>query len=171
MPIGDRLAIMLAVIAALAWTAQAPENLPPAASIEGLWANPTASVIIAIAPCDDALCGTVKWASAKARGDAKKGIRELIGAHLLTRVRTKRDGRWAGKLFIPDRNMRATAKIMLAPDGRLKVSGCALGKSLCRSEYWTRAAEPLPPVTNVPLTIGKLSLTKGHDRPCFHCPC
>jgi uncharacterized protein (DUF2147 family) len=135
---------MFAVIAALAATAQAPDRLPKAASIEGLWANPTTSVIIAIAPCDDALCGTVKWASAKARRDAKKGIHELIGANLLTRVRTTRDGRWAGKLFIPDRNMRVTAKILLAPDGRLKVSGCALGKSLCKSEYWTRAAEPLP---------------------------
>ena len=136
---------MIAVLAAIAIAAQTPEPLPAAAPIEGLWSNPSASLIIAIAPCAESLCGTVEWATAKARRDAAKGTGELIGASLLTGVRPSGDGKWAGKLFIPDRNMRVTAKIMLAPDGRLKVSGCAIGKLLCRSEYWTRAEEP-PPV-------------------------
>ena len=136
---------MIAVLAAIAITAQTPEILPAAAPIEGLWSNPSASLIIAIAPCAPFLCGTVKWATAKARSDATKGTAELIGASLLTGVRPSGDGKWAGKLFIPDRNMRVKAKIMLAPDGRLKVSGCALGKMLCRSEFWSRTQEPFPP--------------------------
>ena len=114
--------------------------------IEGSWSNPSASVIIAIAPCADALCGTVKWATAKARHDATKGTGELIGANLLTGVRPNGEGKWAGKLFVPDRNIRVRAKIIVAPDGRLKVSGCALGKSLCKSEYWSRTQEPFPPL-------------------------
>ena len=145
MAIGGRLAAMIAVIAAFALAAQA-DDVSPAPTPIGLWTNKSASLIIAIAPCDDALCGTVKWASAKARKDAARGTGELIGASLLTGLRATSDGRWAGKLFIPDRNMRVRAKIAPTADGRLKVSGCAIGKVLCRSEYWTRAEEPLPAV-------------------------
>jgi uncharacterized protein (DUF2147 family) len=90
------------------------------------------------------MCGTVRWASAKARRDSAKGTPQLIGADLLTRVRPTAEGRWAGKLFIPDRNIRVKAKLKLTLDGRLQVSGCAIGRILCRSEYWSRAAEPLP---------------------------
>ena len=136
---------MIAVLTALAFAAQATGIAPPV-PIDGLWVNPASSVIIAIAPCADAYCGTVKWASAKARRDASKGTAELIGANLLTRLRPGRNGHWSGKLFIPDRNIRVTAKIELTPDGRLKVSGCALGKSLCRSEYWSPTKKPLPPL-------------------------
>ena len=40
--------------------------------------------------------------------------------------------------------MRVTAKIQLVSDQQLRVSGCLAGKSLCRSDLWTRTAEPLP---------------------------
>ena len=142
---------MIAVIAALALAAQASEIAPapipppsPPTTPAGLWVNPSATVIIGIAPCADRLCGTVKWASATARRDAAKGAGELIGASLLTGVRPKGALKWEGKLFIPDRRMRVTAKIKLTADGRLQVSGCALGRMLCKSEYWSRADEPLP---------------------------
>ena len=138
---------MIAVLAALATAQQAAF---PDASIERLWLNPSASVIIGISTCGDRLCGTVRWATLKASRDAAKGISPLIGANLLTDLKPGREGHWTGKLFIPDRRMRVTAKIMLAPDGRLKVSGCALGRSFCRSEYWTPTTEPLPALDEKP---------------------
>ena len=136
---------MIPVLAALAFVAQ-PIEAPAEPSPMGLWINRAASVIIEIEPCDPEMCGTVKWASAKARRDAAKGAGELIGASLLTKLRARGEGKWAGKLFIPDRNIRVTAKLTLTADGRLKVSGCAIGKSLCKSEYWNRTALPLPTV-------------------------
>ena len=54
------------------------------ASIEGRWVNPSNSVIIDIAPCAQALCGTVVWATPKAQQDARKGTPNLIGTQLLT---------------------------------------------------------------------------------------
>ena len=39
----------------------------PAQSIDGRWINPDKSVIIQIAPCGEARCGTVEWASAAAK--------------------------------------------------------------------------------------------------------
>lgn len=113
----------------------------PAAAIEGAWTNPGKSVIIAIAPCSDALCGTVRWATAQAQQDARKGTPQLIGTQLLTDLKPK-DDKWQGRLFVPDQDLRVSAKLELQGQGELKVSGCELG--ICKSQVWTRAEGPLP---------------------------
>ena len=126
------------ILAALAAQAATP-------SLEGRWKSPGGNSIIAIAPCGESLCGTVAWASAKAKKDAAKGTDQLIGAQLLTNLQQDRKGSgWHGKLFVPDQNMHATAKLQLVGDQQLKVSGCAAGRALCKSSLWTRADGPLP---------------------------
>lgn len=134
MPIGPILALALGA---------AVQNATPAA-IEGMWRSPGGNSIIAIAACGDSLCGTVAWASAKAKKDAGKVTDQLVGTQLLTHLQERRAGRWQGRLFIPDKNMRVTAKLQLAGDAQLKVSGCLAGKAVCRSEIWIRADGPLP---------------------------
>jgi uncharacterized protein (DUF2147 family) len=133
----------LAIVAALA--VQAVPQTPSASqtSIEGLWRSPGGNSIISIAPCGASLCGTVAWASEKAKKDAAKTTGQLVGTQLLTNLQQDPKG-WHGKLFIPDKNMRVTAKITLVSSQQLKVSGCAAGKSLCKSALWTRTDEPLP---------------------------
>ena len=115
-----------------------------AAPIEGRWRSPGGNSIIDVAPCGEGWCGTVAWASAKAKQDAAKATSELVGTQLLTDVKPNGDDRWIGRLFIPDKNMRVTAKIEVAPAGQLKVSGCLAGKSLCKSQLWTPVEGPLP---------------------------
>ncbi len=112
--------------------------------IEGLWRSPGGNSIISIAACGSAMCGTIAWASAKAKKDAGKTTSQLVGTQLLTSLQQGADGRWQGKLFIPDKNMRVTAKLQLINPQQLKVSGCLAGKSLCKAETWTRTDEPLP---------------------------
>ena len=97
-----------------------------------------------LADCGDSPCGTVVWASDRAKRDSSKTIAELVGTKLLTNLERAKDGSWRGKLFIPDKNMRVTAKIELVSDQQLKVSGCLAGKALCRSDLWTRTTDPLP---------------------------
>jgi uncharacterized protein (DUF2147 family) len=126
------------LLAALAMQSPAPP------SIEGRWKSPGGNSIIDIAPCGDNLCGTVAWASAKAKKDSSKATDQLVGTQLLTALQQKREGRWQGKLFVPDKNIRATAKIELAKTGQLRVSGCLAGKALCKAELWTRLDGPLP---------------------------
>lgn len=116
----------------------------PASPIQGLWRSPGGNSIISIAPCGEALCGTVVWASAKAKQDSAKATDHLVGTQLLTALEQDRQGIWRGKLFIPDKNMRVTAKIEPVGDQQLKVSGCAAGRALCKSALWTRTDEPLP---------------------------
>ena len=113
------------------------------ASIEGRWRSPGGNSIIDIAPCGSSLCGTVAWASAKAKKDSARTTSQLVGTQILTGVQ-QRGNRWQGRLFIPDKNRRVTAEIQLVGAQQLKVSGCAVGGSLCRTALWTRADGPLP---------------------------
>jgi uncharacterized protein (DUF2147 family) len=128
------------LILALAMTAAQPA--PP--SIEGQWRSPGGNSIIAIAPCGSMLCGTVAWASAAAKDASRKTVSQLVGTQLLIGLQQRSEGHWQGRLFIPDKNMRVTAKIEPLGPGQLKVSGCAAGRALCRSAVWTRADGPLP---------------------------
>ena len=119
--------------------------LQAAAPIEGRWRSPGGNSIIDIVPCGAELCGTVAWASDKAKEDARRGgTQELIGAQLLTGLEEKRAGRWEGTLFIPDLDKRSKAKLELNGTGQLKVSGCLIGGLLCKSQIWNRADGPLP---------------------------
>lgn len=115
---------------------------PSASSIEGRWTNPDHSVIIDIAPCAGALCGTVAWATAQAQQATHKNAPHLIGTQLLTGLQDN-GGTWEGKLFVPDRNLHVEAKIQSEGAGQLKVSGCEIG--ICKSQLWARADGPLPP--------------------------
>ena len=130
--------MLFGLILAAALQADAP------ASIEGTWKSPGGNSVITIAPCGDVLCGTVAWASEQAKKDSAKTTSQLIGTQILTALKPDKRGRWRGKLFIPDRNMRVTAKIERSSSDQLKVSGCAVGKSLCKSALWTRVDGPLP---------------------------
>ena len=111
------------------------------AAVEGRWINPSKTVVIDIAPCAEALCGTVVWATAQAQQDAKKGTPNLIGTQLLTGLQAKGE-LWQGKLFVPDQRLHATAKIAPAGAGELKVSGCEIG--ICKSQVWSRLEGALP---------------------------
>ena len=131
---------IFSTIALLALTAaQAPQP-----SIEGHWRSPGGNSIIVIGPCGGGLCGTIEWASEKAKQDSRKTVAQLVGAQLLTGLRQDKKGNWQGKLFIPDKNMRVTAKIQLVGEQQLRVSGCAVGKTLCRAAIWTRTDGTLP---------------------------
>jgi uncharacterized protein (DUF2147 family) len=116
----------------LAWV---PIASPAAAAIKGHWTNPSESVVVGIAPCGHALCGTVTWASDKAKHDARKGTQHLVGSHLLTDLKKSNDT-WRGRLFVPDQNMRVSAKLQLVTADEMKVSGCAL--KICKSQIWKR---------------------------------
>lgn len=114
-----------------------------AAEIEGRWRSPGGNTIIEIAPCGGALCGTVAWASEKSKEAARKTTPNLVGTQLITGLQEKKPGRWQGKLFIPDKDMRVSAKIQLVSAAELKVGGC-VGGVICKSEIWNRHEGALP---------------------------
>jgi len=107
--------------------------------VAGYWTNPSKSVVIDIVHCGHTLCGSVTWASEKAKRDAQKGAPHLVGTRLLTDLKEKSHHHWQGKLFVPDQNMRVTAKITLVSRSELRVAGCAMMGTICKSQLWTRS--------------------------------
>jgi uncharacterized protein (DUF2147 family) len=138
----------LALIAAVTAIAAAPD--PSSSSIEGIWRSPGGNSIMKIADCGASPCGTVAWASDRAKKDSARTTSQLVGTPLLTNLQQRKDGSWLGKLFIPDKNMRVTAKIQRVSADQLKVSGCAAGKTLCKAAIWTAFTAPLPTDSSVP---------------------
>ena len=126
---------MVPMLLALAMTIAAD-----AAPIEGRWKNPSGSVTVEIDACGEAYCGTVISASDQAKADAKRGGTEaLVGTQLMTGFKAAGTGKWRGRLFVPDINYRSKAELRMLGAGQLKVTGCAVGRMICKSQSWTRA--------------------------------
>lgn len=124
---------------ALLVAATAPAQ--PAAPIQGYWKNPIGSAIIAIAPCGNALCGKVVWASARGRREVARNAPNVVGTTVLTGLRLVH-GRWSGSLYIPDDNIHVSAKLQPLQNGRLKLTGCAFMGFFCRTQLWARVDGP-----------------------------
>ncbi|HET9354555.1 MAG TPA: DUF2147 domain-containing protein [Sphingomicrobium sp.] len=106
---------------------------------EGRWTNPQGSVTVVISACGEAWCGTVVEASAKAKADAARGgTANLVGTQLMSGFTAAGEGKWKGRLFVPDINFRARAELRMIDQDRLSVRGCMAGKLLCKSQTWTR---------------------------------
>ena len=111
-----------------------------AAPIEGRWKNPSGRVTVMIEACGESYCGTVISASDSARADAKRGGTEnLVGTQLMSGFVTAGPGKWKGRMFVPDLNHRSKAELRLIGANQLKVTGCMVGRMICKSQYWTRA--------------------------------
>lgn len=131
-----RIALLLAAFAAQA-------SAQTASSIDGRWINPDRTVIIGISPCGATRCGIVDWATEQAKQDAAKHDPTLVGSALLTDLTPSGATKWKGRLWVPDQNLRVSAKIQLIDAEHLKVAGCALGGLMCNSQVWEKA-----PATN-----------------------
>ena len=125
--------IMLSIaMAAVALGASVPAS---AQALEGKWANAKRSVIVHVARCGDAYCGTVSWASAKNR---QKGAEP--GTRVLSELRPTGGGVYKGKAFEPKRNIHGSATVrQLGPD-TMVVKGCAVIGLFCSEQRWTRVS-------------------------------
>src|SRR6476660_9735125 len=96
--------------------------------LEGRWTNPSGSLVIVIAPCAAAMCGSVQSASDKATNDARKaGTDPLVGALLLTGIVPKGRRHWQARLFVPDLKKTTKADLRLLSSDSLQVKGCTVG--------------------------------------------
>src|SRR5687767_2291288 len=125
------LALLLLILGTMPVAAQA--------SVEGRWTNPKRSVVIEVGRCGQAWCGTVVWASPKAKANARKGGTEnLIGTKILSGARPVGKGVYKGRGFVPKRNIHAPATIRQTGPNSMVVEGCALIGLLCKEQRWTR---------------------------------
>ena len=132
---------MRSMIATMALAATTAAAQPAHPAVEGYWKNPIGSAIIEVAPCGRVLCGKVVWASERGKREVAGTTRHIVGTTVLTDVRAE-NGRWAGRLFIPDDNIHVAARLQLIGPRHLKLTGCAIAGLICRSQVWTRADQP-----------------------------
>lgn len=105
----------------------------------GLWTNPKGSLTVRTRRCGAQLCATVVSASERAKVKAADaGVAQLVGTEIFSDYRRDRDG-WAGTLFVPDKGKRVSSTLELAGGNRVKISGCLIGRMICKSQVWTRA--------------------------------
>lgn len=136
-----RLRISALVAAGLALTTATAASAEPDGS-RGIWRNPKDTVHIRAHPCGKSMCGTVVWASDKAKADARRGGTEtLVGAQLFRGFVQERAGVWRGKVFVPDIGKTFSGTITVVDDRTLKGSGCLLGRVGCKTQIWTRVAQ------------------------------
>lgn len=118
--------------------AHAAGNEAASSASLGVWRNPGNSVHIRIAPCGgDRVCGTVTWASEKAKADARKGgTASLVGTDLFREFRRIGPNQYKGRVFVPDMNRTFSGQMRIEGNA-LHGKGCVLGL-ICKSQTWTR---------------------------------
>lgn len=111
----------------------------PAQGIEGSWRNTRNTVHVKVSRCGDAYCGTVIWANATARADAQKGSgKPLVGSQLLSGLRRDDGANWRGRVYVPDINRHASARVTQVSSDKLRISGCVLAGLICQTRHWHR---------------------------------
>ena len=90
-------------------------------------------------PCGgDRMCGTVIWASDKAKADARRGgTNQLIGANLFRDFRRVGPGAYKGRVFVPDINRTFAGQMRVDGDSMIG-KGCVLAGILCKQQVWKR---------------------------------
>lgn len=127
---------LLFLVAGLS-VAAAPQ---PSSVLQGFWRNPKGTVEVHIDACQTGMCGTVVSASASAVADARdSGYPALVGMQLLYGYHAAGPAEWQGTIFVPDIGRSFTSHIDLVDSDHVRVSGCLIGKFLCKSQLWRRA--------------------------------
>jgi uncharacterized protein (DUF2147 family) len=130
---------ILLSIAAVAVALGAPASAS-AQALEGKWTNPKRSVIVNVARCGNAYCGTVSWATEKTRDKVSEKGRKLVGTRILSDLRPAGEGLYKGRAFEPKRNLRGSATVRQVGPNVMVVKGCAVLGAFCKEQRWTRVS-------------------------------
>jgi uncharacterized protein (DUF2147 family) len=137
--------VILAAALALPLMMQASPSAAP--SPPGLWRTHVNDGLIRIEQCGDELCGHVAGsAELKEKPDQADVLNHdpslrgrLVMGLLVLKLKPVAPGRWGdGWIYDPRRGATYSAKIQMAPDGRLRLTGC-IASFLCQTQIWTRA--------------------------------
>lgn len=116
---------------------------PASAAVEGRWRTP-AGATVEVAPCGQALCGTIVQAPPAANGAVPRDMRNpdpalrnrpIVGVRLLSGFRREGE-RWTGGRIYNPQDGRTYRSDLRLEGNELKVRGCVL--VACRTQTWTR---------------------------------
>jgi uncharacterized protein (DUF2147 family) len=118
----------------------------------GDWLTATGDGKVRVGPCaanPAQACGALVWL--KPAADAQQAplrdannldpalrSRPMLGVLIISDFHREASGAWGdGKIYDPNDGKTYKAKMNLAPDGTLKVSGCVM--VFCKAQTWTKA--------------------------------
>lgn len=131
---------MKALLSLLLATLSVAATAPPGGPLQGAWRNPKGTVEVRIDACATGLCGRVVAASPSAIADARdSGYPALVGMELMHGYHAAGRGKWQGTIFVPDMGRSFSSHIDLVDADHLRVSGCLVGRFICKSQLWRRA--------------------------------
>lgn len=130
---------MIAVRIVVAVAALLPAFLAAGADavdVHGEWWTPGFNARVRLAPCGNAICGTVVWAwDNQPAGIADS--RGLVGQPIISAMLREADGRWrGGRIYDPEDGRDYSGSLALKGEHNLVVEGCVL--MFCRTQVWRR---------------------------------
>lgn len=122
-----------------------------AAEPTGTWSTEGGLSRVRVAPCGDAICGTIvglkepndpdtgKPKLDKNNADAGKRSRPLIGVPIVLSMKKSGTDKWAGQVYNASDGKTYSGSLTVTGANTLKLEGCALGGMICKGQNWTRA--------------------------------
>src|SRR5262249_11373638 len=148
----SKLTALAALLAAL--------TLPAAASAAdptGTWLTEGGKSRVKVARCGNGLCGTIAWLkepndpnTGKPKTDANnqdaaKRARAMIGVDIVLGMQpSSTSDKWTGEVYNPEDGKTYSGSLTMTNANELSLAGCVLSV-LCKSQTWTRVAQPAQP--------------------------
>jgi uncharacterized protein (DUF2147 family) len=112
----------------------------------GDWQTEGGRSVVRIAPCGEAVCGTILSVAPRPDGtepldarnpDKALRSRSMVGVQILSGLRARAKSWSGGQIYNPADGKTYSARMALKKPGVLSVKGCVL--MVCREQVWTAA--------------------------------
>lgn len=142
---GIRIAAAHLFVAFSAASAGAGESDPV-----GTWLHGNKRIKVAIAPCGDALCGSIVWFRWPNDAEGAPLVdlmnpnpalrdRPLLGLRVLDGLRPEGPGKWTGgRIYNPDDGVQYRAELTIGEDGDARIRAYVLLPLFGKTFIWTR---------------------------------
>jgi uncharacterized protein (DUF2147 family) len=123
-----------------------------AADATGTWMTEGGKATVRIAPCADALCGTIialkepndpetgRPKTDKNNADPSQRNRPVVGSLIVLGMKPNGANKWSGQVYNAEDGKTYTGAITLQGANALKLEGCILGGLICKGQTWTRGS-------------------------------
>ncbi len=109
----------------------------------GVWLRDNGASKVRVAPCGDALCGTVIWEQSPKKDvnnpDEAKRTRPVVGTRVFFNMKESGDNKWSGSAYNPEDGKTYSGSMSLS-GGTLTTKGCVLGGLICKSVSWSKSS-------------------------------
>jgi uncharacterized protein (DUF2147 family) len=117
-----------------------------AADVVGEWIVADQTARVRIAPCADALCGTISWTKTPGgvdeyNPDTTKRTQPLLGLEIIKGMRPVSATRWEGSVYNAQNGRTYSAALISQSPTAMRIEGCLMTNFLCGGETWARAPE------------------------------